>query len=332
VIFQQRRNFFKRALASLAPLVLTSGLGLYAPSAAADAFPNKMVKIVVPYSAGGSTDAIMRMIAEQLAREWGQPVIIENRPGANGILGAQAVTKAPADGYTALFSLTGLIQNQSLYKKIPYDTMRDLAPVSMIGISPIVYVVGAESPIKTLKDYVAHIKATPSAFGSFGAGSTAHLYGEQIATVAGVPMTHVPYKGEQPMLTDLVSGRVSGGFISPATGLAQARGGKLRILATTGARRSKLMPDVPTFIEQGMAGFEPLGWYGLFVPAGTPADIVAKFSADVNRIAKKPEIVARLYDFGMEPVGTTPEEFTSTIREDLQKWDRLIKKSGIQLD
>jgi tripartite-type tricarboxylate transporter receptor subunit TctC len=323
------RRLFKSVLMSFCAIF---GMAAYSQPAGTNGFPKKVVKVVVPYAAGGSTDAIMRLLAEQLSREWDQPVIIDNRPGANGILGTQLVAKSPADGYTALFSLTGLIQNMSLYKKVPYDVFRHLAPVTMIGISPIVFVVGPDSPAKTLQDYIAQIKASPSAFGSFGAGSTAHIYGEQIASAAGIAMTHVPYKGEQPMLADLVTGRVSGGFISPATALAHAKGGKLRILATTGAKRSRLMPGVPTFLELGYRGFEPLGWYGLFVPAGTPPEIISKMSADINRLMKKPEIAHKLIDFGMEPVGTTPAEFASSIQDDYKKWDALIKKSKVQLD
>ena len=303
-----------------------------AHASGADSYPSRVTKVVVPLSAGGSTDAVIRLISAQLEKEWGQAVIVENRPGVNGIIAAQAVTKAQPDGYTVLFTLTGLIQNHSLYKKLPYDTFRDLSAVTMVGLSPIVYAVSADSPAKNLAEYSTFIKSTPSTFGSFGTGSTAHLYGEQIASAVGVPMVHVPYKGEQPMLADLVTGRVSGGFVSPATGLAMAKGGKLRILATTGSQRSPLMPDVPTFLEQGFKGFETLGWYGLFVPAGTPSQIVEKLSADINRIIKRPGIAARLLEFGMEPVGTTPDSFAKQIQADYKVWDKLIKQSGVQLD
>lgn len=324
----KRRTFTTLCGASLAAL---AGLPLMAAAQPATTFPQKPVRIILPYSAGGATDAIMRLLAEQLSKEWGVAVTVDNRPGGNGAVGALALMQAPADGHTALFSLTGLLQNMSLMKKPPYDFFRDLAPVTMIGVSPIVFVTHPNGA-RNLQEYVAQAKKSGASFGSFGSGSSAHIFGAQLAQASGTDLTHVPYKGEQPMLIDLMPGRVDAGFVSPPTAIALTKAGKIRILAITGSKRSRMIPDAPTFRELGYAGMETLGWYGLFVKAGTAKSFTEKISSDLVRAARQPDIAQRLLEYGMEPVGNRPDEFGALLKDDFRTWDALIKKARIELE
>jgi tripartite-type tricarboxylate transporter receptor subunit TctC len=302
--------------------------------AATDPYPAKPVTIVVPYGAGGAADALIRPVAQALSTQWKQPVVVDNRPGANGIIATQLVTKATPDGYTLLLHLTGIVQNLSLYKKVSYDPFKDLQAITQIGTQPMGLAVPYRSAVQTVPALVAAARAAPSEFsyGSFGTGSTGHIYGELLRTSEKLQVPHVPYKGEAPMLPDLISGRVQFGFVSAATATTRQRDKSLRILAVTGPRRLDGLPDVPTMAEAGYKGFEAVGWYGLFAPAGVPRTVVEKLAADVNAVLQRKDIQDRMRDLAVDPTGTTPEAFAKFLRNDYTKWDGLIKAFHIELE
>jgi tripartite-type tricarboxylate transporter receptor subunit TctC len=320
-----RRVLLQTALCTALPLALASH---------AAAWPTKPVTIVVPYPAGGSADAMVRPIAEKLARLWGQPVVVDNRTGANGIIATQLVMRAEPDGHTVLLHLTGFIQNASLYRKLPYDPFSDLAPVTQLGTQPMGLAVGSGSPYTSVNALLAGLKtgSTPPSYGSFGTGSTGHIFGELLKASAGVDLPHVPYRGEGPMLIDLVSGRVTTGFVSSATAAARHKDRSLRILAVTGPHRLASLPDVPTLAEAGLAGYDLVGWYGLFLPKGTSAAIVQKIAADARSVIGQSDIAARLRELEIEPTGTTPADFAKLLRNDHARWDALIKTFRIELE
>jgi tripartite-type tricarboxylate transporter receptor subunit TctC len=300
----------------------------------ADAYPSRPIKIVVPYAAGGITDTVARLIATRLGEAWKQPVIVENRLGAGGLIGNEAVAKAPADGYTVLVGITQIIQAPSLYKKLNYDVFTELAPLSLLTYSYNLLVLPAASPANSLKDFVALVKANPGkySFGSFGAATSAHLHGELLNSVAGLDLAHTPYKGAAPLLNDVLGNHVASGFVDLATAHPQLASGKLKVLAITGPRRSRLLPQVPTFGELGYPGFEPVGWTGAFIPAATPKPIVAKLAAEIGRIMHLPDVLAKLDAIGAEAVGNSPEEFATVIRTDFPKWAKMIKDAKASLD
>ncbi len=318
----------------LLPLLALAGLLAQPALAQPDTYPAKPVTIVVPYGAGGAADALMRPIAERLGAMWKQPVVIDNRAGANGIIATQLVTRAAPDGYTLLLCLTGIVQNQSLYKKLPYDPFKDLLAITQVGTQPMGLAVTPGSPYRTMPALLDAARAAPAKFsyGSFGTGSTGHIYGELLRSSARLQIPHVPYKGEGPMLPDLISDRIQLGFVSASTAATRSQDKSLRILAVTGPHRLGVLPDVPTFAELGYKGFEPVGWYGLLAPAGTPRQIIDKVSADVRTVLAQPAIVARMRDLAIEPTGTTPEAFAKLMRSDYAKWDSLIKSFKIELD
>lgn len=300
----------------------------------ASAYPSRPIKFIVPYAAGGITDTVARLIATKLTDVWKQPVIVENRLGAGGLIGNEAVAKAPGDGYTVLVGITQIIQAPSLYKKLNYDVFTELAPLSLLTYSYNLFLLPAASPANNLKDFVALVKANPGKynFGSFGTATSAHLHGELLNAVAGLDLAHTPYKGAAPLLNDLLGNHVSSGFVDLATAQPQLASGKLKVLAISGPRRSRLLPDVATFGEQGYPGFEPVGWSAAFIPASTPKPIVAKLAAEINRIMHLPDVLARLDSIGAEAVGNSPEEFAAVIRTDFPKWAKMIRDARISLD
>ena len=329
-MLQTSRRFLLHAAlgAAIAPLATAQ---VAAPAAA---WPTKPVTIVVPYPAGGSADAMVRPIAEKLARLWGQPVVVDNRTGANGIIATQLVMRAEPDGHTVLLHLTGFIQNASLYRKLPYDPFSDLAPVTQIGTQPMGLAVGNGSPYNSVDALLAGLKTgtAPPSYGSFGTGSTGHIFGELLKASAGVDLPHVPYRGEGPMLIDLISGRVTTGFVSSATAAARHKDRSLRILAVTGPHRLASLPEVPTLTESGLPGYDLVGWYGLFLPKGAPAAVVQKIATDARSVIAQPDIAARLRELEIEPTGTTPADFARLLRNDHARWDALIKKFRIELE
>ncbi len=321
-----RRKFSLMALAS-APLT-----SLDARAQAASTYPNRPVKIVVPYPPGGATDLVGRLLAGKLAEAWGQPMLVDNRPGASGMIGTEQVARSPADGYTLLVAITTHIQNPAIYVKVPFDPIKDFEPISQICLSYLVLAVKPDFPARDIKEFVALAKANPGkhAFGSFGTGSSSHILGERFARVAGLDMTHVPYKGSAPMLTDLLGGQISCAWIDVSTATQQIAAGKLKPLVVSGPQRAPMLSAVPTLAENGYAGFEPLGWVGVLAPAGTPKPVIEKISRELMRIVKLPDVQARLNEQTLVPVGDSPESFAKTLKQDMALWAAIVSGAGIK--
>ena len=275
-----------------------------------------------------------RSLADKLSKTWGVPVLVDNRTGANGIVATQALMRAPADGHTILMHLTGVIQNASLYKKLPYDPFADIVPVTQLGTQPMGLAVSPKSPYKDVQSLVKALKSDPSkgSYGSFGAGSTGHIFGELLRSAAQSPMPHVAFRGEAPLIPEIMAARVEVGFVSTATAVERGANGTLRILAVTGPKRQPALPNVPTMDEAGLKGFDIVGWYGLFVPKGTPAKTVERIANDARAALSKPEMVYRFKQLAIDPTGTTPQQFETIMREDFRRWDALIKRFNITLE
>ncbi|MDP9897527.1 tripartite-type tricarboxylate transporter receptor subunit TctC [Variovorax boronicumulans] len=302
-------------------------------SAHADAWPSKPVRMVVSYPPGGTVDAVARIIAPRLSARLGQPVVIDNRGGAGGAIGGDLVAKSAPDGYTVMLDASNHAQNPAL-RKMPFDTLRDLAPVSLLVKVPNVLVVNPSAPIKSVPDLIAQAKAKPGGinYASSGNGSAQHLAGELFASMAGVQITHVAYKGGGPALTDVMSGHVPVFFASLASSLPFIQGGKLRALAVTGKARSPALPQLPTVSEAGLPGYEVYEWNAVFVPAGTPAPVVERLSKEVAATLREPEVRTRLEALGAEVIGSSPAELDSFRRAEIAKWTRLAKDNKIQVD
>jgi len=306
-----------------------------APPATGQGYPTKPVKLVVPFPPGGSLDFAGRLIAQKLTEAWSQSVVVENKPGAGGNIGADLVAKAPADGYTILLgALSTHAVNPSLYARMPYDAVRDFAPITLIAVTPNVLVVNANSPVRNVAEFIAYTKANPGklSFGSGSNGSAGHLAGELYKVETGTDAVHIPYKGAAPATQALLAGDTQFMFDNLANAMAQVKGGKLRALAVTTARRSSLAPDLPTMAEAGLPGFDISTWYGLFAPAGTPSAIVAKWNADVTKILNAPDVRARFVADGAEPAPDTPEQFSQFVAAELAKYARIVKASGAKVD
>ena len=316
-------------------LLLALAAALPALPAPAQTYPSKPVKLVVPFPPGGSLDLAGRLIAQKLTEMWGQSVVVENKPGAGGNIGADYVAKSPPDGYTILLgALSTHAVNPSLYKSMPYDAAKDFAPITLIAITPNVLVVNASLPVNNVKEFLAYAKANSGkiAFGSGSNGSAGHLAGELFKVETGVDATHIPYKGGAPATQALLAGDTQFMFDNLANAMAQVKAGKLKALAVTTAQRSPLVPDLPTMAEAGLPGFDISTWYGLFAPAGTPAPVVAKWNSDVTRILTAPDVRAKLMADGADPSPDTPEQFAQMISRELAKYARIIKASGAKVD
>ena len=299
--------------------------------AQAQAWPTKPVKFVMPSPPASSPDRYTRLLAEKLSQKWGVPVVVENKPGATAMIGTEFVSKQPADGYTLLSTFTSFVQAPILFPNAPYDPEKDFAPVTQTMLAEVIMEVHADSPYKTFADVIAAAKAgTRLSYGSFGNGSSFHIYGETVKRTMGVEMTHVPYKGEALILNDLLGGQINVGFNSIGTALPQIKAGKVRPLAIVSASRSKALPDVPTFPELGVPKLNGGAWFGIFAPAGTPKAVVEKISADINFFLNQPDMQKWLRDQGLEPTGMTPDQFTQFIKADLAKWRQLITELGIK--
>lgn len=324
----------RRSILGAAACAAALSFALTVHAQASSPWPSKTVTIVVPYQAGGSADVMIRPIAEKLSRIWKQPVVVDNRTGANGIIATQAVMRAEPDGHTILLHLTGFIQNASLYRKIPYDPFQDLAPVTQLGTQPMGLAVAAASPYVSVKELAAGLKAKPGdlSYGSFGTGSTGHIFGELLKSNLAVDMPHIPYRGEGPMLIDLIAGRLTVAFVSSATAATRQKDKSLKILGVTGPHRLPSLPNVPTLTEAGLKGYELVGWYGLFLPKGSPQSVVERIAADTRSVIAQADIVARMRELEIEPTGTSPAEFGRILRADYAKWDGLIKQFKIELE
>jgi tripartite-type tricarboxylate transporter receptor subunit TctC len=321
------------------PAVVTALLALMASAVAlpADAqnYPTRPVKLVVPFPPGGSLDITGRLIAQRLSEMWGQAVVVENKPGAGGNIGADFVAKSPPDGYTVLLgALSTHAVNPNLYAKMPYDAVKDFAPITLIAITPNVLVVNAATPVNNVKEFIAWTKANPGklAFGSGSNGSAGHLAGELYKVETGTDAVHIPFKGGAPATQALLAGDTQFMFDNLANAMAQVKAGKLKALAVTTAQRSPLVPELPTMAEAGLPGFDISTWYGLFAPAGTPAAIVGKWNADVTKILTTPDVRAKLMADGAEPAPDTSEQFAQMISRELAKYARIIKASGAKVD
>jgi len=317
-------------------LLVSAMLGLVEPPlAAAQAWPSKPIRIVAPSTPGDAPDVIARLVAEKLSVALGTQVVVENRPGAGGVVGSEVVAKAAPDGYTLIMGNAGSHGiNAAVYSNLPYDIKRDFAPVSQIAIAPNIFVINPGIPPKSVAEFIAYAKSKPGelAYASGGNGSSAHMSMELFKSMAGIDMIHVPYKGSSPALTDVVAGQDAAMIVNMPPAVPLVKAGKLRAIAVTTRTRSPLMPDVPTVAESGLAGYETVAWFGVLAPAGTPREIVNRLSQEMARVARSPEMTERLMSLGAEPVGGTPEEFAAVIARDIAKWTTLSKSVGIKVD
>lgn len=320
-------QFSRRSL-----FVLAAGAVL-AGSLQAQAWPSKPVRLVVPFPAGGGTDLITREMANKLANS-GYTFVVDNKPGSGGNLGVDAAAKAPADGYTLVMGQTSnLAINPTLYSKLPYDPLKDLTPVSLVASAPLVIVVGADSPFKTLADVVDAAKAKPGSinYATSGNGTVAHLAAESFQKTANIKLTHIPYKGAAQGATDVISGQVQLYVSSIPTLLGHIKSGKMRPIAVTSGKRADDLPQVPTIAET-YKGFEAVTWFGIVGPANLPKDVVAKLNADINKALKDPELQKKLGDQGADVAGSTPDQFGKLIRDDMARWGKIVKESGAKVD
>ena len=327
-----RRSLLGAAVAVC--LAASSAFPVLAQDAAAD-YPSKFVTLIVPYAAGGSSDTRARQVAEKIAGYLGKPVVVDNKPGAGGNIGIDAVAKSPPDGYTiGLGQTSNLAINPTLYPKLPYDSLKDFVPIVLVADAPLVLVVPAGSPYKTLAELVAAAKKKPGdiSLGSPGNGTVAHLTGELLQTAAGIKLQHIPYKGSAQAMTDLIGGQVQVYMSSVPTALSHIKGGKLRPIAVTSTKRVPALPDVPTISEAGYKGFDANTWFGLVAPKGTPPAIVDKINAEVNKVLKSPDVREKFAAEGGGPMGGTSAEFAALLKTDHAKWGKVVKDSGVKLD
>ncbi len=296
----------------------------------AQAYPARPVRIIVPYPPGGATDVMARTVAQKLNESWQQAVVVENKPGASGSVGSEIVAKSVPDGYTLLVQGTQHAINLSLYKQLPYDTLRDFVPINYIASAPFLLVLHPSVPANTVAELIAYIKARPGGlnYGSSGVGGGAHLAGEIFKTAAGVPLTHIPYKGAAPAMADLLGGQVTMVFDPIPTSITQVRAGRLKALAITSAKRSALMPELPTVAESGLPGFDVSAWFGLYGPAAMPKDIAIKLNAEVNRILQLPEVKEKFAGLGAESMIMNTDQFAVHLRAEIAKFAKAIKDSG----
>ncbi|WP_313145575.1 tripartite tricarboxylate transporter substrate binding protein [Diaphorobacter nitroreducens] len=324
------RNLRKRAL--LGALAAAAALAL--PSAWAQTWPSRSVSIIVPFPAGGTTDVLARALGQELSKTLGQPVVVENKPGAGATLGADYVAKAKADGYTLLMGAVHHTIATSVYRKLGYDFEKDFAPITTVALVPNVLVVNPQVPAKTVQELLAQAKAQPGklTYGSNGTGTGQHLIGAQFEGMGGVQLLHVPYKGSGPLTTDLLGGQISMSFDTVTPVLPHIKAGKLRALAVTTVKRSVALPDVPTLEEAGLPGFDMGTWFGMLAPAGTPKDIVARLNADMVKIIQSPEFRKKMDDIGADPIANTPEQMARQIKDDTARFARLVKEAKVSLD
>jgi len=304
------------------------------PVLAQSAWPNRPIRIVVPYTAGGFTDVMARNIGQKLTEYWGQPVIVENRPGAGGWLGLSQVAKMPADGYNLVLTISNAIYAKSLYSKLPFDIDTEFEPVSMLTRSTIGLAVPANFPANNLDEFIAHARKNPGklSYGSFGQGTTAHIFGESLNLAAKVDLVHAAYKGAAPLTQDLLGGQISAAWLDAASLAPMVQAGKIKVLGMTGTQRTPSLPAVPTFAELGLKGFEPVGFFLVLAPAGTPKDVLAKLSGGIARAVKSNDLSTKWRELGLEAVGSTPEELGQEMKSLANTMDRAIKAAKIQLD
>ena len=297
-------------------------------------FPSRPMRIVVPAPPGGGTDILARLVARKLTDAWGQPVIVDNRGGASGMIGSEIVARADPDGYTLLMSFTSHATNPTLYPKMAYDTARDFSGVAMAGVVPSILVLHPSVPATSVKEFIAYVKERPGklAYGSAGNGSAGHLSAVLFSSMTGTRMTHVPYKGSGPALPDLLAGQLQLMFGNMASAIPHVKSGKIRALALTSARRSATAPELPTLAESGLSGYDASAWFALFVPARTPVAVVAKLNQEVNQMMRQAEMKDRLLAIGADALALTPVELDKYVLAEIIKWRRVIRESGAKID
>ena len=295
-------------------------------------YPNRPVRMVVPSSAGGGADIVARIVAPRLAERLGQQVVVDNRPGAGTMIGGEVVARSAPDGYTLLMGVSTLATNPVIYRNMPYDALRDFAPITEVASLPNILVVHPSVPVKTVKELIAFTRAHPGqlSYGSPGTGTNPHLAMELFRSMAKVDMLHIPYKGSAPAIIDLIAGHITVMAATALTGIPHVRSGRLRALAVTGTARAAAAPDVPTIAEAALPGYDAVQWYGVLAPAQTPKDIVSKLHTEIVRILQTPEVKDRLLGDGADPVGNTPDEFTRFIKVETDKWAKVARDAGIK--
>ncbi len=322
-----------RTMQGAAVAALSVLCAAFSPAASAQDYPNRRITFVVPYAPGGATDVSARILAQKLSESWKQQVIVENKPGAGGIVGNDLVAKAPGDGYTVLIGITHVIQAPTLGIKLPYDPFKDLKAITQVGISTIVFAVPVASPHKTMAEFIAGMKLPGNhSYGSFGNATTSHLYGELLKKKNGIDMTHVPYRGSALLTNDVIGGQVAGAFIDYTTVGGHVHGGKVRALAVGGEKRNPFLPDVPTMGELGHPGYEAEGWVGVFVPGTTPDAIVKKLSDELARIINSPDGAEKVKATGLVPVGNSAEVYTEVLRKDYDRWRITAETAGVKAE
>jgi tripartite-type tricarboxylate transporter receptor subunit TctC len=306
----------------------------FAAPALSQTYPAKTIRIVVPFAPGGGTDILTRVLTPKMSEQLKQQIVVDNRPGAGSQIGSDLVAKAPADGYTLLMVDTAFLTNPSLYSKLPYDSLRDFAPVSLAASAPVIMIVHPSVPVRTAKELVALARSKPGAlnFASGGPGSSTHLGVELLKYVARVDLTHIPYKGTGPAVADVLGGQVTMMFAGISSVKQHVEGGRLRAIAVTGEKRSPAMPAVPTFIEAGLRGVDASSYWGALAPARTPADAIERVSRTMAQVLKMPDVSAKLVDLGFDPIGGTADEYARLIASEIDKWAKVIKAAGIRLD
>jgi len=315
---------------ALAALSATYGATAFAQAAAS--FPSKSITIIVPASPGGAIDLVARLSAQKMTEDWGKPVVIDNKAGATGVIGTQAVATAPPDGHMLALVASSHAINPSMMKKLPFDTVKSFEPVVLTHVVPLILVINPKIPANNVKELIAYAKANPGklSFASSGNGGAPHMSGELFKSMAGIEMTHVPYKGSTAAHPDLMSGQTSMMFDTVAAVMPHVKSGAVKALAVTTAKRSSIAPDVPTMAEAGLPGYETSTWGGVLAPAGTPKDVVAKLNAEFNKDLAMADVKKKLTDAGVEPAGGTPQQFTDFIQAEMKKWAKVAKDANIQ--